>query len=59
MPYEKKSELPDPVKENLPSHAQEIYKEAYNVPMKNIKNLKTDMGMTQGRKSHIKLLGPL
>lgn len=30
MPYEKLSELPDPVKNNLPKHAQEIYKEAYN-----------------------------
>ena len=30
MPYKKKSELPDGVKDNLPSHAQDIYKEAYN-----------------------------
>lgn len=30
MPYSKKSELPDSVKDNLPSHAQDIYKEAYN-----------------------------
>lgn len=30
MPYDKKSELPDQVKDNLPEHAQEIYKEAYN-----------------------------
>jgi cation transport regulator len=30
MPYERKSELPDSVKDNLPRHAQEIYKEAYN-----------------------------
>ncbi|MFP4523338.1 MAG: ChaB family protein [Candidatus Nanoarchaeia archaeon] len=30
MPYNKKSELPDQVKENLPPHAEEIYKEAYN-----------------------------
>ena len=30
MPYKKKSELPDPVKENLPDKAQKIYKEAYN-----------------------------
>ena len=30
MPYGKKSELPDPVKDNLPAHAQDIYKEAYN-----------------------------
>ncbi|MBY5956869.1 putative cation transport regulator ChaB [Membranicola marinus] len=30
MPYSSKSELPDSVKDNLPSHAQDIYKEAYN-----------------------------
>lgn len=30
MPYEKLSELPDSVRDNLPKHAQEIYKEAYN-----------------------------
>ncbi|WP_349410320.1 ChaB family protein [Pseudalkalibacillus sp. SCS-8] len=31
MPYDKKSELPDQVKDNLlKKHAQEIYKEAFN-----------------------------
>ncbi|AXR06765.1 ChaB family protein [Salinimonas sediminis] len=30
MPYDKKSDLPDAVADNLPSHAQEIFKEAYN-----------------------------
>jgi cation transport regulator len=30
MPYESKSDLPDSVKDNLPSHAQDIYKEAFN-----------------------------
>ena len=30
MPYQELSELPDSVKDNLPKHAQEIYKEAYN-----------------------------
>ena len=30
MPYKTKSELPDSVKDNLPAHAQEIYKEAFN-----------------------------
>jgi len=30
MPYTQKSYLPDRVKENLPSHAEEIYKEAFN-----------------------------
>ena len=30
MPYDRTSELPDSVKDNLPKHAQEIYKEADN-----------------------------
>ncbi|MBN1368833.1 MAG: ChaB family protein [Dehalococcoidaceae bacterium] len=30
MPYDKTAELPDGVKNNLPQHAQEIYKEAFN-----------------------------
>lgn len=30
MPYKKLSDLPDRVKDNLPPHAQEIYKEAFN-----------------------------
>lgn len=30
MPYDTKSDLPESVRDNLPSHAQDIYKEAYN-----------------------------
>jgi cation transport regulator len=30
MPYDSLNELPDQVKGNLPKHAQEIYKEAFN-----------------------------
>lgn len=30
MPYDKISELPDNVRDNLPKHAQEIYQKAYN-----------------------------
>ena len=30
MPYKSIQELPDSVKDNLPKHASEIYKEAYN-----------------------------
>lgn len=30
MPYEQISQLPKGVKNNLPKHAQEIYKEAFN-----------------------------
>lgn len=30
MPYTSINDLPDSVKDNLPKHAQEIYKEAFN-----------------------------
>ncbi len=30
MPYSSKNELPESVKHVLPSHAQDIYKEAFN-----------------------------
>ncbi len=30
MPYPKRSDLPDSVKDNLPAHAQEIYMETFN-----------------------------
>lgn len=30
MPYSSLQELPDRVKDNLPKHAQEIFKEAFN-----------------------------
>ena len=30
MPYDPKKELPEAVKDSLPSHAQEIFKEAFN-----------------------------
>jgi cation transport regulator len=30
MPYNKRSDLPESVRDNLPDHAQDIYKEAFN-----------------------------
>lgn len=30
MPYNQINQLPDSVRDNLPKHAQEIYKEAFN-----------------------------
>lgn len=30
MPYARRKDLPDQVKDNLPAHAEEIYKEAFN-----------------------------
>lgn len=30
MPYNKKADLPESVRDALPAHAEDIYKEAYN-----------------------------
>ncbi len=30
MPYDKRSELPESVRDALPAHGQDIYKEAFN-----------------------------
>lgn len=30
MPYKTRNELPESVKDNIPQHAQDIYKAAYN-----------------------------
>ena len=30
MPYENRGDLPDAVKDNLPKHAEEIYRETFN-----------------------------
>jgi len=30
MPYDKRSDLPESVRDNLPAHALDIYKEAFN-----------------------------
>jgi cation transport regulator len=30
MPYQRRADLPESVRDNLPSHAQDIYKEAFN-----------------------------
>jgi cation transport regulator len=38
MPYDKKSELPESIKNNLPSEAQKIFKEAYNSAWDQYKN---------------------
>lgn len=38
MPYTSISELPDSVKDTLPKHAQEIYKEAFNHAYDEYKN---------------------
>lgn len=38
MPYSSRQQLPDSVKDNLPAHAQDIYKEAYNNAWKQYKD---------------------
>lgn len=40
MPYNNISDLPDQVKDHLPKHAQDIYKEAFNNAFKEYKNPK-------------------
>lgn len=38
MPYKRNSELPDTVRENLPEHGQDIYREAFNSAWEEYKN---------------------
>ena len=38
MPYNSIKDLPDSVRDNLPSHAQEIYKSAYNAAWEQYKD---------------------
>lgn len=44
MPYKMISQLPDGVKDNLPKHAQEIYKEAFNAAYDEYKDAKDRRG---------------
>lgn len=39
MPYDKRSDLPESVRDNLPAHAQDIYKEAFNSAWSQYKDL--------------------
>lgn len=38
MPYKSNDELPDSAKNNLPKHAQEIYRKAFNSAWEEYKN---------------------
>ena len=40
MPYQSRNESPKNVKDNLPEHAQDIYKEAFNNAYKEYKDKK-------------------
>ncbi|WP_079508902.1 ChaB family protein [Mesobacillus jeotgali] len=41
MPYDTLKDLPDAVKDNLPHHAQEIFKEAFNSASEQYKDEET------------------
>ncbi|WP_377889478.1 ChaB family protein [Alkalihalobacillus sp. R86527] len=41
MPYDSRNDLPDQVKDNLPAHAQDIFKEAFNSASEQYDNEKT------------------
>lgn len=44
MPYKNLKDLPERIKDNLPKHAQEIYKEAYNNAWEQYKDPKERKG---------------
>ncbi|VDZ00896.1 Cation transport regulator [Escherichia coli] len=59
MPYKTKSDLPESVKHVLPSHAQDIYKEAFNSAWINIKIKKIGVMTPVAKKPRIKWPGLL
>ena len=46
MPYEKNSQLPDSVRDNLPTEAQEIYRKAFNSAWEQYKDPEERRGHT-------------
>ena len=44
MPYDRNADLPDSVRNNLPEHAQAIYREAYNGAFDEYKSAKDRRG---------------
>lgn len=53
MPYKTNKDLPDRVKNNLPEHAQDIYREAYNNATKQYEEPKKRRGSeSQEEASH-------
>lgn len=57
MPYKNIKDLPERIKDNLPKHAQEIYRKSFNNAWKQYKDPKKERGMLAGKKCLIKLLG--
>jgi len=54
MPYSNDAELPDSVKDNLPNHAQDIYREAFNSAWRNTKTHPSAAGTNRGKRSPIR-----
>ena len=50
MPYKTKSDLPESVKHVLPSHAQDIYKEAFNSAWDQYKDKDDRRGTSVGKR---------
>lgn len=59
MPYKTKSDLPESVKHVLPSHAQDIYKEAFNSAWDQLKIKKIGVMTPVAKKPRIKWPGLL
>ena len=58
MPYKTKSDLPESVKHVLPSHAQDIYKEAFNSAWDQYKIKKIGVMTPVVKRQRIKWPGP-
>jgi cation transport regulator len=58
MPYRTNQELPDSVKDNLPSHAQDIYREAFDSAWDEFKIRPSDVATNRSKRSPIKWPGP-
>lgn len=57
MPYKAKSDLPDNVRNVLPAHAQDIYKEAFNSAWEQYKDKPIVVMTPVARKPHTKSPG--
>jgi len=57
MPYDNIDDLPRNIHNNLPKHAQEIFKEAFNNAWDEYKEPQDSKDNTIWKKSHLKLHG--
>ena len=58
MPYRTNQELPDSVKNSLPSHAQDIYREAFDNAWSEYQIRPSGAAMNRSRSSPIRWPGP-